>query len=191
MCSLWLDGLNGVAHHLKETTSFAVIAKAELPKLRAWARHRGWNRLRLLSSFGTSFNADLGAEHAQWGQQSRVSVFTMDQDGTIRLVYWGDPYFGEGQYRGIDLLSRSGTSSTCSRAAAATGCRPRATDGRPGQGWWRRLNSSRPAATDRGVLECASRSGYLTWAMATWRASPGVFGVETFSCGNKIRKPDD
>jgi predicted dithiol-disulfide oxidoreductase (DUF899 family) len=105
MCSMWLDGLDAVAHHIRETTSFAVVAKAELPKLRAWARHRGWDRLRLLSSYGSSFNRDLGAETPEWGQQARVSVFTKDAGGTVRLRYWGDPYFGEGVYRGIDLLS--------------------------------------------------------------------------------------
>jgi predicted dithiol-disulfide oxidoreductase (DUF899 family) len=104
MCSLWLDGLNGVAHHLRETTSLTVIEGGAAQAARLGAP-RGWNRLRLLSSLGTSFNADLGAEHPEWRQQSRVSVFTIDQDGTIRLFYWGDPSFGEGQYRGIDLLS--------------------------------------------------------------------------------------
>jgi predicted dithiol-disulfide oxidoreductase (DUF899 family) len=53
-CSMWVDGLHGVAHHLAQVTSFAVIAKAPLPKLRAWARHRGWSGLRLLSSHGTT-----------------------------------------------------------------------------------------------------------------------------------------
>jgi hypothetical protein len=50
----------------------------------------------------------------------------MNQDGTIRLFYWGDPYFGEGQDRGIDLLSPVWHVLTCSRAAAATGYRPSA-----------------------------------------------------------------
>ena len=93
-----------------------VIAKAELPKL------RGWSRLRLLSSFGTSFNADLGAEHPEWGEKSRISVFTKDQDGTIQLFYWGDPYFGQGP------VPRH-------RPAQPGLARPRATDRRPAQGW--------------------------------------------------------
>jgi len=105
MCSLWLDGLNGVAHHIRETTSFAVIAKADLPKLRAWARHRGWGRLRLLSSFGSTFNTDLGVENPEWGQMAGASVFTKEADGSVRLFYTGSPYFGAGEYRGMDLLA--------------------------------------------------------------------------------------
>ena len=38
MCSLWVDGLHGVAHHLVRHAGFAVVAKAPLPKLLAWAR---------------------------------------------------------------------------------------------------------------------------------------------------------
>lgn len=105
MCSMWLDGLDGVADHIRETANFAVIAKAELPQLRAWALHRGWHKLRLLSSYGTSFNRDLHAEDANGEQDSVVSVFTRSPvDDTIRLFYMGSPHFGPGEYRGIDLL---------------------------------------------------------------------------------------
>ncbi len=109
MCSMWLDGLNGVAHHITENASFAVIAKAPLPKLRAWARHRGWTRLRLLSSHDTTFNRDLQVEDGNGEQMAGVSVFTRDPaagaDAPVRLSYAGSPYYGRGEYRGIDLLS--------------------------------------------------------------------------------------
>jgi len=85
-CSMWVDGLHGVAHHLAQVTSFAVIAKAPLSKLRAWARHRGWSGLRLLSSHGTSFNADVGAEDADGGQWPRASVF-VKRDGVVYHHY--------------------------------------------------------------------------------------------------------
>jgi predicted dithiol-disulfide oxidoreductase (DUF899 family) len=105
MCSMWLDGLDGVAHHIGETASFAVVAKAELARLRAWARHRGWSRLRLLSSHGTTFNRDFGVEDTAGEQLAGVSVLTRDPaDGTIRRCYAGSPYHGHGEYRGIDLL---------------------------------------------------------------------------------------
>ena len=85
-CSMWVDGLHGVAHHLAEVTSFAVIATAPLPKLRAWARRRGWSRLRLLSSYGTTFNADVGAEDPDGGQWPRASVF-VKRDGVVYHRY--------------------------------------------------------------------------------------------------------
>jgi predicted dithiol-disulfide oxidoreductase (DUF899 family) len=85
-CSMWVDGLHGVAHHLAQVTNFAVIAKAPLPKLRAWARHRGWSGLRLLSSYGTTFNADVGAEDPDGGQWPRASVF-VKRDGVVYHHY--------------------------------------------------------------------------------------------------------
>src|SRR5690349_1387917 len=53
MCTAWLDGANGVAHHLAQNLDFAVVSAADLPALRAHARARGWDKLRLLSA-GTS-----------------------------------------------------------------------------------------------------------------------------------------
>jgi predicted dithiol-disulfide oxidoreductase (DUF899 family) len=85
-CSMWLDGLNGVAHHLAQVTDFVVIAKARLPKIRSWARRRDWIRLRLLSSHGTTFNVDFGAEDDKGGQWPMVSVFTR-HDGAVWHSY--------------------------------------------------------------------------------------------------------
>jgi hypothetical protein len=47
MCTAWLDGANGVAHHLAQNLDFAVVAAADLPTLRAHARARSWDKLRL------------------------------------------------------------------------------------------------------------------------------------------------
>src|SRR5439155_14809455 len=37
MCTAWLDGANGVAHHLAQNLDFAVVAAADLPTLRTHA----------------------------------------------------------------------------------------------------------------------------------------------------------
>src|SRR6185503_7850333 len=42
MCTAWIDGYNGVAHHLAQNVDFAVVAAADLPALRSYARTRGW-----------------------------------------------------------------------------------------------------------------------------------------------------
>src|SRR6266516_3839450 len=42
MYTAWLDGANGVAHHLAQNLDFAVVAAADVPTLRAHARTRGW-----------------------------------------------------------------------------------------------------------------------------------------------------
>src|SRR5215467_9459737 len=41
MCTLWIDGYNGVAHHLARNLDFAIVAAADLPALRAHGRRRG------------------------------------------------------------------------------------------------------------------------------------------------------
>lgn len=40
----------------------AVVAAADLPTLRAHARERGWDKLRLLSAGNNTFKYDLGSE---------------------------------------------------------------------------------------------------------------------------------
>jgi predicted dithiol-disulfide oxidoreductase (DUF899 family) len=105
MCTAWIDGVNGVAHHLAQNLDFAVVAAADLPALRAHARQRGWDKLRLLSAGKNTFKYDLGSEG---GQYSTVSVFTRDAKGAVRHFYTAHPRMAPDiQERGIDLLSPS------------------------------------------------------------------------------------
>ena len=106
MCTLWIDGFNGVAHHIARNADFAVVAAADLPTLRQYARNRGWSRLRLLSSGDSTFKYDLGSEDENGVQDSTVSVFTRDADGTVRHFYSAHPRMAEDiDQRGIDLLN--------------------------------------------------------------------------------------
>ena len=105
MCTAWLDGANGVAHHLAQKLDFAVVAAADLPTLRAHARARGWEKLRLLSAGNNTFKYDLGSEDREGRQDATVSVFTRDPDGTLRHFYTAHPRMGpDVKERGIDLL---------------------------------------------------------------------------------------
>jgi predicted dithiol-disulfide oxidoreductase (DUF899 family) len=108
MCTMWIDGFNGVAHHLNQHVDFVIIAQVPLPALRDWARRRGWNKLCLLSSFGTTFNADMDVEHPDWNpdleQASGISVFRKDGDGVVRHLYTCIPDFVPNEQRGLDLL---------------------------------------------------------------------------------------
>ena len=106
MCTAWIDGYNGVAHHLAQTTDFAILAAADPAMLRAYARERGWDKLRLLSAGDSSFKYDLGSEDKEGNQDSTISVFTKDSDGTLRHFYSGHPWLDpEIKERGIDELS--------------------------------------------------------------------------------------
>jgi predicted dithiol-disulfide oxidoreductase (DUF899 family) len=106
MCTAWIDGYNGIAHHLAQNVDFAIVAAADLVALRAYARKRGWDKLRLLSAGESTFKYDLGSEDPEGRQDSTISVFTRDTDGTLRHFYSGHPWLGEEiKERGIDELS--------------------------------------------------------------------------------------
>ena len=62
MCTAWIDGYNGVAHHLAQNVDFAIVAAADPSTLREYARTRGWDKLRLLSAGESTFKYDLGSE---------------------------------------------------------------------------------------------------------------------------------
>lgn len=106
MCTAWLDGANGVAHHLAQNLDFAVVAAADLPTLRAYARERGWDKLRLLSAGNNTFKYALGSEDRAGGQDSTISVFTRSADGSVRHFYSAHPRMAPDiPERGIDLLT--------------------------------------------------------------------------------------
>src|SRR5690348_6266444 len=50
MCSSMLDALNGQAPQISQRAGLAVIAKSPAPRIAAFARERGWDRLSLFSS---------------------------------------------------------------------------------------------------------------------------------------------
>src|SRR6267143_3055280 len=91
MCTMWIDGFNGVAHHLTQNVDFAVVAAADVAGLRAHGRARGWDRLRLLSCSANTFKHDLGSEDADGNQDSTVSVFILGPDGSPRHFYRAHP----------------------------------------------------------------------------------------------------
>ena len=106
MCTMWIDGYNGVAHHLAQNVDVAIVAAADPADLRAFARKRGWNRLRLLSAGDSTFKYDLGSEDREGNQDSTISVFARDGSGTLRHFYSAHPSMSEEiRERGIDLLT--------------------------------------------------------------------------------------
>src|SRR5205809_7571678 len=91
MCTAWIDGINGVAHHLAQNVDLAIAAAADPPTLRAHARTRGWDNLRLLSAGSSAFKYDLGSEDREGNQDSTVSVFTRDGKGVVSHFYSAHP----------------------------------------------------------------------------------------------------
>jgi len=104
MCTLWIDGFNGVAHHLRQRVNFAVIAQVGIGELREWGRKRGWHKLRLVSSAGSNFKTDPHFADSTGSQHPGTSVFVRSPD-SIKHFYSNCALMKEKINRGIDLLS--------------------------------------------------------------------------------------
>lgn len=105
MCTLWADGYDGVAPHLRQRIDFGVVVAGDLARFREYARERGWRHLRLFSSQGSSMKRDLGFETEDGAQLPGVSVFLRGDDGAPRHFYSSSAYLGSAGFRGMDLLS--------------------------------------------------------------------------------------
>ncbi|HEY0496120.1 MAG TPA: DUF899 family protein [Kutzneria sp.] len=106
MCTMWIDGFNGVAQHIARNADFAVAAAAEPDDLQRFGRERGWDQLRLLSCGDNTFKRDLRSEDEDGNQDSTISVFARDGEGAIRHHYTTRPRMAEDiQERGIDLYA--------------------------------------------------------------------------------------
>ncbi len=105
MCNMWADGYDAVAPHVGDKVNFVLVAKAEIGKLRQWARGRGWDKIRVLSSHDNNFNRDFLVEDEKGGQKPGVSVFIRGGDGRIHHSYTTEASLGPGHHRGIDLFS--------------------------------------------------------------------------------------
>jgi predicted dithiol-disulfide oxidoreductase (DUF899 family) len=104
MCTLVIDGLNGVAEHLAQRVDLAIVAAADVGALRQHAHSRGWDKLRLLSAAQSSFKYDLNSEDDQGNQNPAVSVFKRDRTGAIRHYYTGHAQLADDAWRGVDML---------------------------------------------------------------------------------------
>jgi predicted dithiol-disulfide oxidoreductase (DUF899 family) len=106
MCTHLIDSLNGSAHHVAQNVDMAIVAAADPKTLRNHARARGWHNLRLLSCGDNTFKYDLLSEDREGRQDSAMSIFTKEDDGSVRHFYTGHPWLAEDvKERGLDLLS--------------------------------------------------------------------------------------
>ena len=75
MCTSFLDGLDGQAHHIRQNVALAVTAKSPVSRVREIARGRGWRRLRLVSSAQGTYQRDYHGEDEAGDQSSMMNVF--------------------------------------------------------------------------------------------------------------------
>jgi predicted dithiol-disulfide oxidoreductase (DUF899 family) len=105
MCTLVIDSLNGLAHHLAQRLDLAIVAAGDPSPLRAHARRQGWDNLRLLSAPPDSaFKYDLGAEDEEGNPDSTIPFLLATLTGTVRHFYTAHPANGaDVRERGLDL----------------------------------------------------------------------------------------
>jgi predicted dithiol-disulfide oxidoreductase (DUF899 family) len=90
-CTAFLDQLDGAAEHVSQRVNLAVAGKAPIERILTFAAERGWRRLHLLSSAGTTYNSDYLAETPDGEQQPMLNVFHRGGE-TIRH-FWGSELF--------------------------------------------------------------------------------------------------
>lgn len=106
-CTSFIDGLNGQAEHIGQRISLVIVAKHVAATLQEFADGRGWDNLRLVSSAGTTYNADYHGE-IDGRQMTTANVFARkSKDGPI-YHSWGSElgfaeWFEGGESRHIDL----------------------------------------------------------------------------------------
>lgn len=85
-CTSLIDGFSGISHHLHDRINLAVVAKAPIEKLQELAQSRKWSGIRLLSSFGNSYNDDYFAVAGGGWQIPAANIFT--KDGSEIRHFW-------------------------------------------------------------------------------------------------------
>jgi predicted dithiol-disulfide oxidoreductase (DUF899 family) len=87
LCTSFLDGLEGQAHHITQSVALAVTAKSPIARIREHAKKRGWKRLRLVSDAGSTYHKDYLGETDNGDQQPMMNVF-VKRDGQV-FHFWG------------------------------------------------------------------------------------------------------
>jgi predicted dithiol-disulfide oxidoreductase (DUF899 family) len=75
MCTSFLDGLHGNARHIQKRVALAVVARSPIERIREFARERGWQRMRVLSSADNTFNRDYHGDDAKGAANPMLHIF--------------------------------------------------------------------------------------------------------------------
>jgi predicted dithiol-disulfide oxidoreductase (DUF899 family) len=90
-CTAFIDQLEGAAEHISQRVNLVISAKTPIERILTFGAERGWRRLRLVSSAGSTYNRDFLAETASGEQLPMLNVFHRDADA-IRH-FWGSELF--------------------------------------------------------------------------------------------------
>jgi predicted dithiol-disulfide oxidoreductase (DUF899 family) len=92
-CSMVVDNVGHLAHLHARDTSFVLVSRAPLTRIRAYKERMGWD-IPWFSSFGSDFNVDFGVspetpqpDEYQDGETFGLSVFLRDGDNVFRTYF--------------------------------------------------------------------------------------------------------
>ncbi len=93
-CAALLDNWEGAVPHVDGLgANIAAVAKAPIEQVAAFAAHRGWRNLKLLSAANNSFKRDYHGEDETGQQLPILTVFHKSSDGSIRLSWASELLF--------------------------------------------------------------------------------------------------
>jgi predicted dithiol-disulfide oxidoreductase (DUF899 family) len=93
-CTALLDNWEGTVPHVEGLgVNIAAVAKAPIDRVAAFAAHRGWRKLKLLSAANNSFKRDYHGEDEEGQQVPILTVFHRGKDGVIRLSWASELLF--------------------------------------------------------------------------------------------------
>lgn len=102
-CTALIDMWEGTLPHFEGLGGkLAVVAKAPIETLQAFARDKGWRHTRLYSAANNSFARDYGGEGEDGEPVPIMTVFTRDAEGVIRL-HWASELVNEPTDPGQDM----------------------------------------------------------------------------------------
>ncbi|HRO59539.1 MAG TPA: DUF899 family protein [Burkholderiaceae bacterium] len=102
-CTALIDMWDGMIPHFEGLGgNLAVVAKAPIERVAAFARDKGWKHVRLLSAANSSFKRDYHGEGADGQQAPIMTVFKRWPEGTIRL-HWASEMLFEPPDPGQDM----------------------------------------------------------------------------------------
>jgi predicted dithiol-disulfide oxidoreductase (DUF899 family) len=102
-CTALLDQWEGTVPHFEGLGgNLVVVARAPIERVAAFARHKGWKHLRLLSATNNGFRRDYGGDGPQGEPVPILTVFRRWPDGVIRL-HWASELVQEPTDPGQDM----------------------------------------------------------------------------------------
>ncbi len=93
-CTALLDNWEGAVPHVEGLgVNVAAVAKAPIDRVAAFAAHRGWRNLKILSAANNSFKRDYHGEDENGQQVPILTVFHRGADGVTRLSWASELLF--------------------------------------------------------------------------------------------------